>query len=322
MPAWPAFEHDIASPTSPASSASDDDDDVNYRLTPNWDRYRGLLERCGFHLDTVNDVKRFYEHRMEDSPRPFGYYHERLFRDGTALCKDPGLPDNLFRGCRLRDGLHIVVKAVHIRSREYDITRFLSSSQLRSNSMNHCIPVLDFIEVPGDAIVFIVMEEWSSELFPETPCCMKAFLSAIRSCIEHVVFMHHHDIAHLDISLRNLVTDYKGNYACIDYEISRRVHNRSRPLLRGIRGTELPPEVEQGQYTDPFKVDIWALGILILRACHLSGKLTQELLFVTRPMLSSSHDHRPSAVQVLKTFDATVSSHDNVLHTCFQDASL
>lgn len=35
--------------------------------------------------------------------------------------------------------MKIVVKAVHLRSREYDIVRFLSSSPLKSDPMNHCI---------------------------------------------------------------------------------------------------------------------------------------------------------------------------------------
>lgn len=79
--------------------------------------------------------------------------------------------------------------------------------------------------------------------------------------------MHQHHIAHLDISLQNVVTDCKGRYAYIDYENSRRFSPSI--LLHHIenhKATEVPPECETQMCVDPFKVDIWALGVLILRA--------------------------------------------------------
>lgn len=82
--------------------------------------------------------------------------------------------------------------------------------------------------------------------------------------------MHTHRIAHLDISLRNVLTDYQGRYNYIDFEMSRRYDNvnlnRYPPRIVGYRGTEIPPEVERGEESDPFKIDIWALAVLILRA--------------------------------------------------------
>lgn len=78
--------------------------------------------------------------------------------------------------------------------------------------------------------------------------------------------MHKHRIAQLDISLRNILTDYKGHYACIDYELSRRFDSDRIPRVHGARGTEIPPELEAGEYSDPFKVDVFALGVLLIRA--------------------------------------------------------
>lgn len=87
--------------------------------------------------------------------------------------------------------------------------------------------------------------------------------------LQHVVFMHKHHIAHLDISLRNIVTDYKNHYAYIDYESSRRFHDTTHPLIFEYRGTEVPPECERSEYVDPYKVDVWALAVLMLRACKV-----------------------------------------------------
>ena len=85
--------------------------------------------------------------------------------------------------------------------------------------------------------------------------------------------MHSIHIAHLDISLRNVLTDYHGHYRYIDFELSRRYEDVSvgkEPRITGGRGTEIPPELERGEDSDPFKVDVWALAILILRASQVS----------------------------------------------------
>ena len=83
--------------------------------------------------------------------------------------------------------------------------------------------------------------------------------------------MHKHHIAHLDISLTNLLTDYKGQYAYIDYETSRRFESTdpTTHLIYNYRGTELPPESGMDTPIDPYKVDVWALAVLILRSCKV-----------------------------------------------------
>lgn len=95
--------------------------------------------------------------------------------------------------------------------------------------------------------------------------------------------MHAHHIAHLDLSLRNLLTDGKGSFAYIDFETSRQFlpppssSSKSKgapsptrapyaPRITEIRASEVPPELERGEASDPFKVDIWQLGMLMLNA--------------------------------------------------------
>ena len=88
--------------------------------------------------------------------------------------------------------------------------------------------------------------------------------------LQHAAFMHKHHIAHLDISLTNLLTDYMGHYAYIDYELSRRFESTAPPhLVCHYRGTEVPPECGEELLVDPYKVDVWALAVLILRSCEV-----------------------------------------------------
>lgn len=81
--------------------------------------------------------------------------------------------------------------------------------------------------------------------------------------------MHAHYVTHLDISLSNVLTNCAGSYAYIDFELSRRFQSDAIPLVRCVRGTELPPEIDQKDNCCPYKIDIWTLGVTILRACKV-----------------------------------------------------
>ncbi|KAJ7063326.1 kinase-like domain-containing protein [Mycena amicta] len=300
----------LPSPVSSDSSFDTDDEDEtsNTRVSPCWAAYRATLKQAGIRLDTVQEVRDEYNTVRGQIPDYFLFKHAGDKSD--ALCPDAGLPDNLFRGKRASDGTRVVIKAVHRCSRELAVIRFLSSPLLRQDPMNHCIPILDIVEVEDDNVAFIVMEQWSSQLIDDDgPCSLRLFLAAIRQCIEHVVFMHKHQTAHLDIGLRNLLTNYKGSYAYIDYELSRRFDSSCQSIyIRGFRSTEIPPECEGGDCPDPFKADVWALAILILRACKLAGYCIPDFVHFTTSMLNPNPHARPTMLQVLTAFDEMASS--------------
>lgn len=299
-------------PHSPASSISSfDEDEVNQRVTPNWSSYRTLFRNRGFRLDTVRDVKEYY-HRYVQKASPDPIYPEQFpgflracqYNNDDDLCPDAGLPNNLFRGKSIKDGGSIMFKGVHLHSREYEIIRLLSNSPYRDDTMNHMIPILDLIDVPRDQLGFIVMEEWSPQFITDSgPHNLILFLASIRQCIEHIVFLHRHHIAHLDISLHNILTDSHGRYAYIDYQMSRRFDGTSRALIHGYRGTEIPPECGKDEVIDPYKIDVWALAVLILRACQRSGHYVPEIMPILRPMLLENPEYRPSLPAVLQAFN-------------------
>ncbi|KAK1236536.1 hypothetical protein PQX77_000229 [Marasmius sp. AFHP31] len=136
--------------------------------------------------------------------------------------------------------------------------------------------------------------------------------------------MHSHRIAHLDISLRNLLTDYRGHYAYIDFELSHKFEEPApRVYANGRRlGTEVPPECNGPVSYDPFKasfdfrhpeillteiqVDVFALGVLILRACKMTGHFAPELLEIVRPMTRDDPEQRPPLMSVLRGYEDMV----------------
>ncbi|KAF9013848.1 hypothetical protein BDQ17DRAFT_1418801 [Cyathus striatus] len=299
--------HQCSSPSSSESSV--DDDDVNRRMTPYWPRYQNLFLSRGFQLDRVRDVTEFYRSHGVNALNPAAMFINKLGLlpdQDDALCPDAGLPENLFRGTQISNRKKVVVKAVHILSREYDINRLLSVPPLKNDPMNHTIPILDLVEVHEDQVAFIVMEEWSSQLVvTDCPCCVPLFLSALRQCIEVACCIfaqaQHSSSRYF---FEELLTDYSGNYAYTDYELSRRFDGVVSPLVYGYRGTEVPPDCESGTSADPYKIDVWALGVLILRACNLTNHNIPEILQLVKPMLNEHAEERPSMNEVLKMFDA------------------
>ncbi|EIW85161.1 kinase-like protein [Coniophora puteana RWD-64-598 SS2] len=285
---------------SDTSSISDHDDECNSRVFPDWNSYRCLITQRGFRLDTVRDVKEHYQQNIPpdqlDCDLLCGYGRACAIKDEDALCKDPGLNDNLFRGTA-RDGTKVVLKAVHMQSRELGVVRYLDSPPLRRNSLNRCIHV---IEIEDDDIAFIVMEEWTSCFLLNPPCCLRQYWDFVEQVVEHVAFMHQHNIIHADISLHNVLADYHGNFAFIDYEISQRVEDSGPSTDICPRGTEVPPEKERGEKVDPFKADVWSLGVLLLRGSQHTRTNAPELSYLTRPMLHSNPANRPSAWMVLQ----------------------
>lgn len=165
---------------------------------------------------------------------------------------------------------------------------------------------------------FIVMEEWSSQFIPpEQPHTLQSYLNSLRHCIQHITFMHTHCFAHLDISVRNMLTDYDGRYACIDYETSRRFcwppleveeggDPRSGVLVHQLRAAEIPPEVEEGHSTSPYAWDVWALGMLMSKAGVSIGYDVPELGSITKGMLEPRWERRPSARIVLRRFEKAI----------------
>ncbi|GJJ12123.1 hypothetical protein Clacol_006364 [Clathrus columnatus] len=239
-----------------------------------------------------------------------GYPHPSEPEDN--LCKDRGLPDGLFRGSRRRDGKKVVIKAVHIDSRELDVIRYLSSPLLSTHPANHTIHI---VELREESRAFIIQDEWNSSFAHCAPSTPRAFLYAVRQCLEGIIivshgldFMHSHNIAHLDISRSNILTNCFGAYAYIDFELSRRFpptfsSDAPIPTICCPRGTEIPPEAERGDATCPFKTDIWALGVTLLRACKAAGFEIPGLVPFIQPMLNESPRNRPSTRVLLHHFD-------------------
>jgi hypothetical protein len=75
--------------SSSTSELSFDEEEANQRISPYWPKYRSLISSRGFRLDTIRDVKRFYQScGQSPSATLLGIDNER---GEEALCPDKGL---------------------------------------------------------------------------------------------------------------------------------------------------------------------------------------------------------------------------------------
>lgn len=81
--------------SSSSSSDEEDDDELQVRLIPCWNYYRSLLEKHGFRLETVRDVRAFYDQLCQqkniDCHAFPGYIRTRGATDDNEILRDAGL---------------------------------------------------------------------------------------------------------------------------------------------------------------------------------------------------------------------------------------
>lgn len=258
---------------------------------------------------------------MDDLPIVIKAVHSRSRElDVITALSSPPLRDDPLNHC-IRESMR-----VNERPRAPSLL-----SHVRFTDLTVCpLAVLEIIHAPSDLphvfpyavhrdqLSFIVMEEWSSEFMPpEQSHTLQSYLNSLRCCIQHIAFMHSHSFAHLDIAVRNVLTDYAGRYAYIDYETSGRFSlppveieeggdTKDSVLIYQPRAAELPPEVESGHSTSPYAMDVWALGTLISKAGAWTGYHVPELRLLTRGMLEPQWERRPSAKMVLNRFETAI----------------
>lgn len=93
-------------PVSPTSSDSSfDEDEVNRRVTPFWPKYRYVLRARGYRLETVKDVKVYYNQKLQRSASDSSrwdssfYSNQPDFDDDDALCPDARDSESILTSC-------------------------------------------------------------------------------------------------------------------------------------------------------------------------------------------------------------------------------
>ncbi|KAJ7141188.1 kinase-like domain-containing protein [Mycena epipterygia] len=238
---------------------------------------------------------------------------------------------------RIRDNtdvaLKLLKKSTHVKEVdgevvgefvELEIGLFFSSDPLAKDPRNHCVPILEVIQVPDDddstIIVMPFLRPYSDPRFDTFGEAIDCF----GQIFEGLKFMHDHNVAHRDCTHNNIMMDpatmfpdgyhptkikrkrdWSGKakfytrtqrppkYYLTDFGISRKYTTRDPPPLErpieGGGGNGLVPEFETGEPCDPFPTDVFYLGNMI-RMRWLEGRKPSEKLLGFEFMRSLVND--------------------------------
>lgn len=195
--------------------------------------------------------------------------------------------------------MHVVLKRIQpsLHPHEIEIGRFLASEPLRQQRENHCVEMLDVLQVPNETdeaiLVFPLLRPFDDPPF-ET---IGEIIDFALQVFEGLRFMHEQHVAHRDCMNLNIMMDPMGmyphpyhpcrpsrrldtkgwarhrprtecppRYLFIDFGISRRYPASERaPLEPPIWGgyKNVPEFQLSNEPRNPFPTDVWYLGLAL-----------------------------------------------------------
>ncbi|KAJ7186644.1 kinase-like domain-containing protein [Mycena filopes] len=245
---------------------------------------------------------------------------------------EDGLPifqQRVIDATRVQDGRKVILKRVETGGNELVIFKLLDS--LRSDPRNHTIPVLDIFPMPDSPWSFLVMPYCRRFNYPPFHC-RSEFIEAMSQYMEGLQFMHDHNIVHFDIAPQNMMMDEskvvpKGShfsnptthtglrgvfywndrctvgpvdYFYIDFGLSLHFPNGQDTALHLATLRTFPdiPELSQTVPYNPFKVDIFQLGLTAHKVIDAYPDL-ETFRPVADAMTATDPNDRPAASEAL-----------------------
>ncbi|KZT29111.1 hypothetical protein NEOLEDRAFT_1057150 [Neolentinus lepideus HHB14362 ss-1] len=281
-----------------------------------------------------------------------GYMLRQRYRDawspswkGTGKkwydCEDGVTPRNavMLDATRMSDGSLVALKKVHKPSYPYEIAIALlfSSDALASDPRNHCIRIIEVLQVPDDEdfaiLVMPYMRKYDLPRFDTFGEVVSFFIQAF----EGLQFMHAHLVAHRDCDGRNIMMDgvhlypqgfhpvdtimkpdmsgwakhttrtlHPVKYYLVDFGLSRRYSAEDlpprEPPIRG--GDKSVPEFQHSdEPVDPFPTDVYYLGNMI-REGFIQKRYGFEFIEpLVSDMVQDDPSKRPTMDEVVSRFE-------------------
>ncbi|KAJ7150231.1 kinase-like domain-containing protein [Mycena filopes] len=296
------------------------DIDPAFYRREDWSSLRPFLKSRGYRFFTVRDLAHAFasassEPDDESDPGPAQEDDEFHWLSATGAIFDPAI--------RLSDSSYVVLKIVDTaRSQEARIFAHLKlgDPSIALDPKNKVIPVLEVIELSATRSI-VVSERWGSRYndFTDPTETWEGFAAFVQQALQGLAFLHAHHIAHLDISMNNILEYPPGllippnppeppRYAFIDFGLSVMYNPESDPgpyRVTGNVATYKPPELSKTVPYDPFKVDVWQMGEVLSLICK-DPDVEMAIPETFHALLSEmKHDvpaERPTAAQALGKF--------------------
>ncbi|KAJ7078432.1 kinase-like domain-containing protein [Mycena belliarum] len=244
--------------------------------------------------------------------------------------------DSVLDATRIHDGRKVILKRVPNDGDEVKIIKYLTAPSARSDPRNRTIPLLDILPLPDSPWSFLVMPYCRKFNYPPFHCRYE-FLEAMGQFLEGLQFMHDHNIVHFDIAAQNLMMDEtrvvpKGShfsnprthtgyydlfswnprcavgpvdYYYIDFGLSLYFPDGQDTALHLATLRTFPniPELSQTVPYNPFKVDIFQLGLTMHKLIDAYLDL-EDFRPVADNMTATDPNHRPTPAEALSQLRA------------------
>ncbi|KAG8891827.1 hypothetical protein FRB99_003327, partial [Tulasnella sp. 403] len=232
---------------------------------------------------------------------------------------------------RVSDGQPVFLKHISKSSTELELGKYLSSSELLKDPRNHTAPLLDVLEDESDPENVIVVLPFLRPINAPYPASVKECIELVQQTLEGLVFLHEHKIAHRDCAHANIMMDGRAlfpqgwhpqslfllpdaqvlpeeepsrtaiggvRYYLVDFGISTWKQEKTVGLAGQERAPELSPDVPY----DPYKLDVYILGMAYKQLFEeLTGAEFVDPLVAY--MTPKDPDSRPSAAEALERFE-------------------
>ncbi|KAG8926388.1 hypothetical protein FRC01_008928 [Tulasnella sp. 417] len=211
-----------------------------------------------------------------------------LFEEQAMIARSKNLDAE-----RISDGVPVFLKPVPKSSPEIAIGILLTSDKLRDDSRNHAVPLLDVVEDPTDPDGVILVLPMLRRIDSPLPGSVKECLELVEQTLEGLVFLHELQVAHRDCAWGNIMMDGRAlfpngwhpqgfrtskdgkapvpipslrevdrvRYYFIDFGIS----TVGEDMTVGTPGQERAPELSADIPYDPYKLDVYILGMAYKR---------------------------------------------------------
>ncbi|KAH9033889.1 kinase-like domain-containing protein [Lactarius pseudohatsudake] len=198
---------------------------------------------------------------------------------------------------RISDGRPVVLKRLLAEEGPYElrINKLFSTEPLASDPRNHCVRLLDVIQLPGDPPILV--HPMLRRHYDPPFRTIGEFVTFFAQICEGVKFMHENHVAHRDCTSENIMLDPSGmypksfhpadprkskdfrqkvkgysrtrrptRYLLIDFGLSRHYDPaKGPPLDKPLRGGDksAPEHRDRETPRDPFPTDVYYLGNLV-----------------------------------------------------------
>ncbi|KAG8922681.1 hypothetical protein FRC01_013737 [Tulasnella sp. 417] len=231
---------------------------------------------------------------------------------------------------RISDGVPVFLKPIPKSSPEIPIGILLTSDKLRDDSRNHAVPLLDVIEDPTDPDGVILVLPMLRRIDSPLPGSVKECLELVEQTLEGLVFLHELQVAHRDCAWGNIMMDGRAlfpngwhpqgfrtskngkepvpipslrevdrlRYYFIDFGIS----TVGEDMTVGTPGQERAPELSADIPYDPYKLDVYILGMAYKRLLGWKFRNIDFLKPLIDFMTAEDPSQRPTALASYERF--------------------